>query len=188
MCCRYYIGEDRTDEKMAALMDLMERQYPGAYKTGEVFPGDTAPAVIANRDRIIPVPAVFGFPGYGSGKLLLNARSETAAQKPLFSGSLKQRRVILPAAGFYEWDAEKTKFYFTADAFPVLYMCGLYSIFEGQCRFVILTRGANESMRPTHGRMPVIIGPDEVRPYLTDFSAAADIIASASPVLSRRAA
>ena len=123
MCGRYDFGKGATDEKMAALINAMERRYPGMYKTGEILPGDTAPAVIARSEKIIPVPAVFGFPGFSGGRLLINARAETAAEKKTFAESLKERRVILPATGFYEWDANKTKYLFTAGGLTVFYLC-----------------------------------------------------------------
>ena len=171
---------------MAALVEVMERYYPGGYKTGDIFPGDTAPAMIARQEKIVPVPAVFGFPGFQDGKLLINARAETAAEKKTFADCLKERRAILPATGFYEWDAEKTKYLFTVDALAVFYLCGLYKVVDGRFRFVILTRAANASMAETHSRMPVIVGENEVRPYLTDLSAATEILAAAAPALSRQ--
>lgn len=188
MCGRYNFRGDSSDEKMVALINVMERKYPGEYKTGEIFPGDAAPAMIAREERIIPVPAIFGFPGFQGGKLLINARSETAAERKTFSDSLKERRVILPATGFYEWshDSAKTKYLFTVDALPILYLCGLYKIIDGHFRFVILTRAANETMIETHDRMPVIVGEKEVRPYLTDTAAATEIIATAAPFLTRQ--
>ena len=70
----------------------------------------------------------------------------------------------------------------------MLYLCGLFRIIDGQCCFVILTRQANESMAETHDRMPVIVGADGVRPYLTDLSAAKEIIATAAPMLNRQTA
>ena len=175
---------------MIAIVSAMERQYPGQYKTGEIFPGDAAPAMIARQEKIVPLPAVFGFPGFQGGKLLINARAETAAQKKTFADCLKERRIILPAAGFYEWgrDASKTKYLFTAGDLPVLYLCGLFQIIDGQYRFVILTRRANESMAETHDRMLVIVGENEVRPYLTDLYAAKEIIAAAAPMLNRHPA
>ncbi len=190
MCGRYEFSGDGTDQKMAAIIHAMERQYPGAYKTGEIFPGDAAPALIARRERVAALPAIFGVPGFREGKLLLNARAETAATKKTFAESLRERRIILPATGFYEWgrDPAKTKYLFTADGLPVLYLCGLFRIIEGQVRFVILTRQANESMRATHDRMPVIVGPEAVRPYLTDLPAAMEILAEAAPALKRETA
>ncbi len=185
MCGRYNFSADSTDEKLAAIISVMERRYPGEYKTGEIFPGDTAPAVIEKQDRLVPVPAVFGFTGFKDGKLIINARGETAAEKKLFSEALRERRIILPATGFYEWDTSRTKYLFTAYGQPVMYLCGLYTVEDGRYRFVILTRAANDSMIETHERMPVIAGENEVRAYLTDSGAAVEIIAGASPVLNR---
>ena len=183
MCGRYNFSTDSPDEKMTALIRVMDRKYPGKYKTGDIFPGDTAPAMIAKGDKIIPVPAVFGFPGFHDGKLLISARGETVAEKKTFADSLRERRAILPATGFYEWSAEKTKYLFTLDVTDVFYLCGLYKVIDGIYRFVILTRAANESMIEIHNRMPVIVGENEVRPYLTDLTAAAAIIQTSSPRL-----
>ena len=190
MCGRYNFSTGSKDDKMVAIVNAMERQYPGQYKTGEIFPGDAAPAMIARQEKVTALPAIFGFPGFQDGKLLFNARAETAAEKKTFSDCLKERRIILPATGFYEWgrDASKTKYFFTVSNLPVLYLCGLFRIIDGQYRFVILTRQANESMAETHDRMPVIVGAEEVRPYLTDLSAAMEIIATSAPVLCRETA
>ena len=187
MCGRYYFSAENSDDKIRILSAMMERNYPGAYKTGEIFPGDTAPAIIQKQGRIVPVPAIFGFPGFQGSRLLVNARAETAAEKKTFAACLNDRRVILPATGFYEWshDSQKVKYIFTVDLLPVMYLCGLYQIIDGQFHFVILTRAANASMEEIHDRMPVIVGENEVRPYLTDRSAAEAILESAAPALSR---
>ena len=84
MCGRYQFTTG-SDDMSSAIVDMLDRRYPGEYKTGEIFPGDAAPAVISDGGRIVAVPAIFGFPGYQDGKLLINARSETAEQKPTFS-------------------------------------------------------------------------------------------------------
>ena len=191
MCGRYYFPRVSEDEKLDAVNKYMEKNYPGEYKTGEIFPGDIVPAVIDRQGKIVAVPAGFGFPGYQDNKLIINARAETAAEKKTFADSLRDRRMILPASGFYEWshhDKEKTKYLFTVDAMQTIYLCGIYKLVDGAYRFVILTRPANESMIEIHDRMPVIVGEKEVRPYLTDRDAAAEIIATASPMLARRPA
>ena len=190
MCGRYFFSGMTTDEKLTAIVNMMERHHPGGYKTGEIFPGDTAPAVVTVNGQLRAVPAVFGFPGFRRSRLLINARSETAAQKPAFADSLRERRVILPAAGFFEWsrDGRKTKYYFRKPEETALYLCGIYRVIDGLARFVILTRPANESMLETHDRMPVIADESGVRPYLTDFDAATAIIAAAAPALTREPA
>ena len=187
MCGRYYYSDKGADSKNEVLIAMMEKYYRGKYKTGEIFPGDTVPAVIERSGKLLPVPATFGFPGLSGGKLLINARSETAAEKPAFAESLRQRRIILPANGFFEWsrDEKRAKYRFSVESARTIYLCGLYRLVDGAPHFVILTRAANDSMRSTHDRMPVIAGEDQVRPYLTDRDAAMEIIATASPELSR---
>ena len=190
MCGRYYFTRVSEDEKLDAVNKYMEKNYPGEYKTGEIFPGDIVPAVIDRQGKIVAVPAGFGFPGYQDNKLIINARSETAVEKKTFADSLRERRVILPASGFFEWshDGKKTKYYFTVDSMQAIYLCGIYKIVDGKPCFAILTRAANESMIETHDRMPVIVGENSVRPYLTDRDAAMEIIATAAPMLSRQEA
>ena len=95
MCSRYNFNSDVSNEKMAAIVDMMERNWPGTYKTGEIFPGDIAPAVIERDGKIVAVPAVFGFPGFRDGKLLINARSETAAEKRSFSESAGRKCSVI---------------------------------------------------------------------------------------------
>ena len=187
MCGRYYYSDKGADSKNEVLIAMMEKYYRGKYKTGEIFPGDTVPAVIERGGKLLPVPATFGFPGFSGGKLLINARSETAAEKPAFAESLRQRRIILPANGFFEWsrDEKRAKYRFSVESARTIYLCGLYRLVDGAPHFVILTRAANDSMRSTHDRMPVIAGEDQVRPYLTDRDAAMEIIATANPELSR---
>ncbi len=189
MCGRFHFSRDTADELMIAVLNSMEKRFPGQYKTGEIFPGDPAPGVISRQDRIVSVPAVFGFPGFQGSGLLINARSETAAVKKTFAESLQDRRIILPATGFYEWshDARKQKYLFRVEDQQSLYLCGIYKVIDGVIRFVILTRDANDSMLDVHHRMPVIISPRQVRPYLTDRSAAMDLIAEAAPDLVKQA-
>ena len=189
MCGRYQFTTG-SDDMSAAIVDMLDQRYPGEYKTGEIFPGDAAPAVISDGGRIVAVPAIFGFPGYQDGRLLINARSETAAQKPTFSESLRERRIVLPASGFFEWsrDEKKTKYLFTVGGENLIYLCGVYKIIDGKHRFAILTRDANASMIETHDRMPIIIGREAVRPYLTEYDKAIELISAASPMLSREPA
>jgi len=188
MCARYWLTQETDDEKLSALMRGMERKYPSEYKTGEIFPGDTAPAVIEQQGRLLPVPATFGFPGYGDKRLLINARSETAAEKKTFAESFQKRRIVLPATGFFEWahDEQKTKYLFTVSSGNVFYLCGLYRIVEGRLRFVVLTRAANVSMIGIHDRMPVIVGEGDVRAYLTDLKSASRLVSGSAPVLLKK--
>ena len=185
MCGRYNFINTGGDDMITAIIERMERNYPGAYKTGEIFPGDAAPVIVAAGERIIPIPAVFGFPAFEEGKRIINARAETAARKKTFSQSLRESRAVIPANGFYEWshDQAKTKYLFEIEGGSVMYLCGLLRETEGKRHFVILTRAANESMAQIHHRMPVIIGREQVRVFLTDYEAALEILREPAPEL-----
>lgn len=90
------------------------------------------------------------------GTLVINARVETAAEKPLFREIVYTRRCLVPSAGFYEWDAEKREYLSTLLDSDVLYMAGLYKRYGGEDYYCILTTESNDSMRSVHDRMPLI--------------------------------
>lgn len=184
MCGRFQFTADDPDERIAAILDILERTSPGKYTLGEIGPGLAAPAVIARGERLSPVPAVFGFTGREGGKLLINARSETAGEKPTFAECLRSRRIVLPASAFFEWNREtREKYRFTVPGLPFFYLGGLYRQEGEETRFVILTRAANGDMAPVHHRMPLILGPERVRPWLTREAEARALLTGEAPRL-----
>ena len=152
MCGRFQFTADDPDERIAAILDILERTSPGKYTLGEIGPGLAAPAVIARGEKLSPVPAVFGFTGREGGNLLINARSETAGEKPTFADCLRSRRIVLPASAFFEWSREtREKYRFTVPGLPFFYLGGLYRREGEEIRFVILTRAANRGGSPAGG-------------------------------------
>jgi putative SOS response-associated peptidase YedK len=110
----------------------------------------------------------------GTGPLLINARAETAADKPSFRAALRARRCLVPADGFYEWvrqAGKKQPIHFRLrDGRPFAF-AALWELWSGPDGEVvescaILTTGANELVRQAHDRMPVILGPDAFGPWL----------------------
>lgn len=100
-----------------------------------------------------------------STKPLINARAETAAQKPTFRKALQERRCLVPTTGFYEWRSEggrkKPYFFRRPDEAPFVFagILDFYKAEEGVApACAILTTSASEFMRPFHDRMPVILG------------------------------
>ncbi|HEY0321398.1 MAG TPA: SOS response-associated peptidase [Pyrinomonadaceae bacterium] len=99
------------------------------------------------------------------GARLINARSETVTEKPAFRQAFKQRRCIIPADGFYEWqrtEGRKQPFFCRMRDESPFGFAGLWERWEGDGAQVInsctiLTTEANEVLRPVHGRMPVIL-------------------------------
>ena len=122
MCGRYTLFSEADNPELLGIIREIERKYgPGAVSAGEVFPSGRAPILIAAEGRTCPELGTWGFPRPGTGGLVINARAETAAEKRMFSESLLRRRCAVPCAGFYEWDAAKTKYLFpdrTTSPFP----------------------------------------------------------------------
>lgn len=159
MCGRYRIADDASSEQMQAILDALNRKGI-AFKTGEIYPGDAVP-VIANSRTLKPSPFVMRW-GYASadGRRIINARSETAAQKSLFADGMRLRRCLVPASSYYEWmrrSREKTKYEISDALSPMLYMAGVYRLTQAGAEFSILTRQPDPSVAFLHDRMPVIL-------------------------------
>jgi len=100
---------------------------------------------------------------------MINARSETAAEKPSFRGPFRKRRALVPADGFYEWRREgsgKTPFALRLASGEPFAMAGLWDRWRAPdgaelVTFTILTTSANALVASVHDRMPVIL-PREV--------------------------
>ncbi len=116
-------------------------------------------------------------------KLIINARAESVLQKPMFSGSIEQRRIIIPAAGFYEWDKDKNKVTFYRKDKSPIYFAGFYQLSQNRDSFVILTTAANESMIKVHDRMPLMIEKGSVHDWLCDTDAAKEMLSEKMPLL-----
>lgn len=159
MCGRFYVPEDDSVQIIRAVMEALEQRNVKA-KTGEVFPGDIA-AVIASNRRLEPQPFAMEW-GYHltDGKRIINARSETAAQKAMFADGMKQRRCLIPAVHYYEWEkatGKKVKYAIEPKNADGFYLAGIYRIEAGKPVFTILTSSAAESISFIHERMPVIL-------------------------------
>ena len=108
------------------------------------------------------------------GARMINARSETAAQKPSFRAAFRRRRCLVIADGFYEWQkqngAKQPFFIHFRDARPFAF-AGLWEHWLGpdaseieSC--TLLTTEPNDFLRPVHNRMPVILKPEAYQLWL----------------------
>jgi putative SOS response-associated peptidase YedK len=103
------------------------------------------------------------------GYSMINARSETAAEKPSFRAAMKKRRCLIPADGFYEWQKQgKTKqpFYIRLREQELFAFAGLWERWQDVESCTILTTSANELLAPLHDRMPVILSPNDYDTWL----------------------
>ena len=108
------------------------------------------------------------------GNRLINARSETAADKPSFRAAFKRRRCLIPASGFYEWQGAKgakQPFHIHPASGGLMAFAGLWEHWEqGDAGPIesctILTTGANRTLSELHNRMPVILSPSDFEVWL----------------------
>lgn len=168
MCGRYMFSKDSSSEMVQEVLEnLQNRQIE--VKTGEVFPGDVAAVIASNRKL---ESQAFGMKwGYQlpDGKLIFNARSETAAQKAMFADGMRQRRCLIPADSYYEWQKTgqgKQKFEIAPAGMDGFFLAGIYRIEQGRPVFSILTKEAVDSIAFIHNRMPVILPNDAIKDWL----------------------
>ena len=117
---------------------------------------------------------------------LINARAETAAEKPSFRAAMRHRRCLVPTDGFYEWTGPKgakQPHLIRPRGGGLMAMAGVFEHWIGADgseleTMAILTVAANATMQPIHDRMPAIIPPDEFDAWL-DCSAGSSVIAQA---------
>lgn len=173
MCGRYYIEDDNSAAELWKIVSSLTHAH-GAFnlKTGEVFPTDTAPVLANSRARTVaPFAMKWGY-ALGGGKLIINAKSETAAEKPLFREGMAQRRCLVPASWYFEWaraDGQKQKHRIAPAGRRVLYMAGIYRLSGGGAEFTILTRAPAPAIAFIHDRMPVIL-PENAQSMWLDLS------------------
>ncbi len=99
------------------------------------------------------------------GYQMINARSETLAQKPAFRQSLISKRCLIPASGFYEWkkaDGRKIPYYIRLKKTDLFAFAGLYDTWidasGGKIQsYTIITTVPNKLLVTIHDRMPVIL-------------------------------
>lgn len=95
------------------------------------------------------------------GAKMINARCETAAEKPGFRSAMKARRCLVLADGFYEWKkvgAKKQPWRFVSKDDEPFAMAGLWETWgpEKIETFTIITTTSNALVAPLHDRMPVV--------------------------------
>lgn len=105
---------------------------------------------------------------------LVNARAESALEKPSFRGALRHRRCIIPADGFYEWKGRsdtRAPYLIRPRAGGLLALAGLWEHWVGADgseleTAAILTVAANAALSPIHDRMPLILSSDAQSEWL----------------------
>ena len=171
MCGRFAIT--LPPDAMAQLFDAVPSNDLPPVPNYNVCPTNQVHTVIAgDRRRLVPMRWGFLPHWYKTptdGPLLINARSESIADKPAFRAAARERRCLIPADGFYEWTKDEDNkrlpwFFRRADGEPMAF-AGIWQDWErGDDRFTtcaIVTTEAQGSLTRIHHRVPVVVGPDD---------------------------
>ncbi len=185
MCGRYALTASRAEilkifsiaRDLTAQEQLFERYNiaPGQKVAAVRRTPDEVRELVALRWGLIPRWAEEAKVEYST----INARAETVAEKPAFRSAFRQRRCLIPATGFYEWQPRlgtklKQPWYVQSRDGQVFAFAGLWERWEPRpgeegepvesC--TILVTDANELLRPIHDRMPVILDPADYALWL----------------------
>jgi putative SOS response-associated peptidase YedK len=171
MCGRYNLRANLAD--VAGAFDLQHTfDFEPRYN---IAPTQSVPAIRRTAGGREPVLLRWGLiPSWAKdasiGNSLINARAETVAEKPAFRSAFKRRRCLIPATGFYEWQAtggkHKQPFHIRLKGEGVFAFAGLWERWDPPGgppveSFAIITTEPNELCAGIHNRMPVILHPED---------------------------
>ena len=164
-----------TIDEIITLFSIEENLSGAGELSPNIFPGQAIMAIIFDGKRKL-VQLRWGLvPGWltDTGRGQIHARAETVNVKPFFKDSFHRRRALVVTAGYYQWKktgTDKTPYYIRMKTGLPFLMAALYERSEegggviGTC--AIITTEANDLVRPIHNRMPVIIDPEDMMPWL----------------------
>lgn len=150
MCGRF----TQTKSREEVLEQLAEIELPPLFHGRYNIAPTQKVAVIRQQTPHSAEECIWGFKNPRSASPVINARSETLLERPLFKNLLFTHRCLIPADGFYEWKGKQPYHFQTLE--KVLFaFAGLWH--NGRC--VIITRAADRNMQGIHDRMPIILSP-----------------------------
>jgi putative SOS response-associated peptidase YedK len=169
MCGRYVLKRQDLEALLAQLGVKDPREFVSRYN---LAPTTVIPAIRVNQATAARECAglQWGLVPWWSkdaagGARLANARAESVAAKPAFREAFRQRRCLVPASGFYEWQTLgrlKYPWYFQMRDESPLLLAGLWEHWRGPDGVLLetcslITTTPNEVVRSFHNRMPVIL-------------------------------
>lgn len=175
MCNRYRFSAE-TIELTHVFPELSETRLTPRFN---VAPTQQAPVVVFEGETARLETFRWGLvPSWSKDSKggFLNARSETAPEKPAFRAAFRHRRCLVIAHGFYEWQPLphlKQPWHFHLKGDALMCFAGLWETWQPPDAsqdpwrtYTILTTTSNALVAPLHDRMPVILPPSAWRPWL----------------------
>lgn len=176
MCSRYFLDADGNVIAYTFNVPVHDR----IRKRFNIAPTQLAPAIRVgdSGEREVAMLRWGLVPAWAKeisiGNRMINARSETVAEKPSFRSAFKSRRCVVPATGFFEWKGEpghKQPYAITAADQTLFAFAGLWERWQPKDgdaveTFTIITTEPNEAVAAVHDRMPVILPADSIQDWL----------------------
>ena len=184
MCGRFWVEGESENELLARMMEEAARRQRAVTGESSISPGETFPAcavaalALGKRGETGAYPMLWGFHRPGGKGLIINTRSETAMDKPLFRASMLERRCLVPCSWYFEWERrDAPSLLICAEEKPprkakkisvkyairprkpgIMYLAGIYRYEKEEHLPVlsILTRAPAPEIAFIHDRMPVI--------------------------------
>ena len=178
MCGRF--GRLSRFERIAQLTALSIRNEAGEFASNyNVAPGTLQPVILNTNEGAVLRPLLWGLVPYWApdpkrGARPVNARAESAAERPMFRKLITHRRCLIPADWYYEWKVTPTgkipHLMQMASREPFL-LGGLWDTWhygreDALATFTVLTTLPNELAATIHDRMPLIVAPEEAPRWL----------------------
>lgn len=163
MCGRYLFKQE-NDEEIERWLNELDLMDASSIAIKDVYPSNRT-IVLGPKEK--PMVMQWGLLKWDNKGLVINARSETVSESSFFKDHLENRRCLIKAQGFYEWDKDKRKFLVMPDQNKTFYMAGLYTD-DPLPRFCILTRASEGDFAQLHNRIPLMIPEAYRMKYLED--------------------
>ena len=170
MCGRY--GLTASFKELKERYDTENDEY-SFEESEEIFP-TTANTILLPNQKLYKVK--WGFTPSFAKRPLINARSESVLEKKTFKEPFAEKRCIVPATYFFEWQEvkgqkKKDKKRIAVKDLPIFSIAGICERYkddngESTLTYSILTTDANDQMRTIHDRMPIILNPEDEKHYL----------------------
>lgn len=177
MCGRYTVKA--STDQMEKAFDAFSKLPYYTIANYNAAPSQTLPVVLLWNNQKVIEELEGGFLPFwvkdkADFKRPINARCESILEKKMFSRTFVHRRCLIPASGFYEWDANtkpKQPFYFHLPDRPIFAFAGIWDLWKGEgsintLSFAIITKEANDTIKNIHSRMPIIVSEKDYDAWL----------------------
>ena len=175
MCGRFAL-KNPTKELQAYYQTTNTVEYAARYNIAPSLPVITIHGTPEKQRLMEPmrwglVPSWAKDPAIGNK--MINARGETVDEKPSYRASFKRKRCIIPASGFFEWHTQTREPYYFSPKEGFFSFAGLWDKWTSPdgselLSCTIITTEGNQTLKPIHDRMPVILNKEALEAWLSD--------------------